>query len=412
MISAPTSSALTDSVAVYPSVATKLAIHSGFNAVTMDVPPALCPTGNCTWPIIPTVGVCGSCVNLTDEIVIVNRTAPLCAATTPSGLMVRGQCRVADFGAVWSFGPGSGRNFANESSDTYLKRKGEADLHLPQKMGRNIIANFGAIGVPNTKLPGGLLTESLAAECGLWYCLQAHNISVTRGEVSDKVVETWSKAGVDRDEFGTNTNVTFVDVPKSFNLEDKVEYGLGPMQMYAMKSHTNKTFVGNVSSDGTVSVVAASSDYAEGMHASFHDLDKWMDRLTLSMSNEIRYNHGNESRQQLAQEERYKATVYRNQVTVVVRWPWLIYPIVLIAISIAVMVYEMVVTEYGGAMPWRQDDFLKMCLVLDDSIVAQANEGLDKPDGIEKNVADINVGLRRLGRDGLEGPLGLVREPN
>ena len=403
---------MADFGAVYPSAATKLAIHSGFNAVTVDVPPVLCPTGNCTFPIIPTVGVCGSCVDLTDEIVIVNRTAPQCAATTPSGLVVRGQCQSADFGAVWSFGSGSGRNFANDSSDAYLKRKGKTDLHLPQKMGRNIIANFGGIGVPDTKLPGGLLTESLAAECGLWYCLQAHNISVTRGEVSDKIVETWSNAGVDQNEFGSNTNVTFVDVPKSFNLESKVEYGLGPMQMYAMRSHTNKTFVGNVTSDGTVGVVVASSDYAEGMHASFHDLDKWMDRLTLSMSNEIRYNHGNESRSPQAEDKPYMVTVYRNQVTVVVRWPWLIYPMVLIVISVGVMVYEMVVTEFGGARPWKQDDYLKMCLVLDDEIVAKANQGLHKPDGIGNNVENIKVSLRRLGTDGFEGPLGLTRAPN
>lgn len=29
--------------------------------------PISCPTGNCTWPIFSTLGICSSCANVTDE---------------------------------------------------------------------------------------------------------------------------------------------------------------------------------------------------------------------------------------------------------------------------------------------------------------------------------------------------------
>jgi hypothetical protein len=348
---------------------------------------------------------------MTDEIRIVNQTAPKCVVTTRSGLELTGNCQIPDYGTVFTLGPGSNRVFSENSSPAVIKRKGKPDLPVPSADANNVITQFGAVGVPSPKLPAGLLNESIAAECAMWYCLQAHNVSVRAGKISDEVVEIWSKASI-KEQFGDGSgqNVTFNDIPKSFNTEGDVAYGLGPFQMYAMREYTNETIIGNVSADGTAGVVAPSTDFVEGLHSSFHDIDNWMDRLTLSMTNEIRINQGRDEKTRQEPEERYASTVFINQVTTVVRWEWITFPAAITFLAIVYMIVEIVRTEYSGAEAWKQDEFMPLCLTMDDNeVLKEIRMGQQEPEGLKKRIGRVRVGLQRRDGNGDRGPLGLAR---
>jgi hypothetical protein len=47
-----------------PDWPTYAAIYNGILASNMSYIPVPCATGNCTWPVIPSLGICGSCTSL------------------------------------------------------------------------------------------------------------------------------------------------------------------------------------------------------------------------------------------------------------------------------------------------------------------------------------------------------------
>ncbi|WYZ38223.1 hypothetical protein EsH8_III_000137 [Colletotrichum jinshuiense] len=310
-----------------PRSATKLAMHNGFISPSIEFPQVNCPTGSCTWPIVPTVGVCGSCVNLTDEIHVSRGPPPMCTVTSPDGSQLSGKCNAnkgenAEPMTVFTIGNGSGRVF-----DSSIPRMVKSDAS-------NLIAEFSALGVPSSKLPQATLKESLATECTIWYCLQAHNVSVELGELKDSVVDTWSE--ISGSSYPDGSNVTFTNIPFDFNTEANGLYEMGPMQVYAMRSYAKEVIVGNVSVGDALGVVSMSiSDYAEGMHAGFDNVDTWMERLTRSMTNDIRLNNNEHT-----EGSRFRGTMFVSQVTFLVHWDWMLCPVALI---LPLIVYLMVV---------------------------------------------------------------------
>ncbi|KAK7218981.1 hypothetical protein V2G26_006984 [Clonostachys chloroleuca] len=379
-----------------PISSTKLAIYNGFMAPEIDIPSTVCPTGNCTWPIVPTVGVCGACIDTTPDIKF-NRSSGSYCSVTAGKLEVKGQCGVSDFGTVFKIGAGSGKVFSLE--DVPL----EADAP-------NVIAEFGAIGVPASLTPEATLNKSLAAECAVWYCLQAREVKMEMGVLTDRVADKWHKANRTNGANDPTSNVTFIDIPASFNADSKDTYGLGYMQMYGMKSYFQKTVQGNVSADGTVGTKFSSTDYAEGLHNGFDDLESWMDRLTRSMTNEARTN-GNvtrtkDDRSSKDKSERYSGTALSNQAIYLVRWTWIIYPAGVVLISVLYLALEVVRTaSMDDVRPWKDDPLMPLYLDLDEQLKQQVYQGLTEGGSAASRVSHHPLQVVRW-HDGL--PVGLT----
>ncbi|KXH66956.1 hypothetical protein CSAL01_07954 [Colletotrichum salicis] len=205
-----------------PLSPTKLAMYNGFMSTEVSLPQVTCPTGNCTWPIVPIVEVCGSCVALTSEIKINRISSASCLVTAPDGARLRGYCGSgSDFIPVFNISTGSNRTF--ESTDPRMI-KGDAP---------NLIAQFSGLGISGGMPATTALDDSRAAECALWYCFQARNISVESGQLKDEILDIWSEVtGVSS---ADGRNVTFANIPVNFNTEVGKSYGTGPFQMYVMQ---------------------------------------------------------------------------------------------------------------------------------------------------------------------------------
>ncbi|KAI5862008.1 hypothetical protein GGS23DRAFT_574130 [Durotheca rogersii] len=361
-----------------PVSATKLAIYDGFLARSIGIPQVTCPTGNCTWPVIPTVGVCGSCVDLTEDISYDRLTSSLCRLTLLDGPRLQAYCDSEDFMPVFTLGPGTGRVF-----DT-------SDPRIPSRDAPNTIGEFSALGLPGSKTPGNIMTESRAADCGLWYCLQARNVSVQLGELSDVIVDTWSKA-ITIESAPFTGNVTFTDIPPNFNTEPEAVYGMAAMQMFGMRQYLNKTVIGNVSADALLGVVASTTDYAEGIHANLDEMDDWIARLTRSMTNNVRENNVVPSDQDL-----HRGTIFGNETVFTIRWGWIAYPAVLVFLSTLYLIVEVVRTAYGGAAPWKSDALLPICIGIDEEAKQRAIVGVYEPDGTKEEIGKSRVRLLNL----------------
>ncbi|KAM0428289.1 hypothetical protein ACHAPT_007190 [Fusarium lateritium] len=372
--------------------ATRLAMYTGFLAPSIGAPPVHCPTGNCTWPIIPTIGVCGRCLNLTDEISFNSINESTCILKIPGGMELEKGCddHDPDAGTVFRVGPGSGRVFTSS-------------LDTPERYASNVIAEFGAIGLPGSVVwsDQDSPNEPHAAECALWYCVRARKARVSLGVLKDEVTETWGEVVGEGTFIG---NITFVNIPSSMGTALDEKYSVSKLVVGDVGSYANRTFQGSVEMNPeTVEIITAKTEFALGLFNAFDDMHAWMDRLAGSMTNAVRIN-GTEA----PAGARYWGTAMSSQVIMVVRWEWVIYPVVMVGASMVYLVVEIERTERIGVRPWKDDPLLPVCMEIDEEMRQQASRGLNEPGGIEKRVGEYSVRLER--EDGFS--VGFVRRPS
>lgn len=364
-----------------PAFATNLAAYNGFMSPFIENPAASCPTGNCTWPIIPTVAVCGSCMDLTEEIRISRSSPESDNCVVSFGLLVfEGLCETIDWMQVFTVGPSSGRIFKSLEAEGIRWDS------------QNLIGTFGAVGLPHNISYSSGLNQSVATECALWYCLQAHEVKVVLGKTEDNVVQTWSH--VQDLEPGYTGNITFKNVPGSMNVDASDKYGMSFKQVLGMSQYLNKTFIGNVSADGGLQVLYPDTDFAGGMHRGLDDTNAWIDRLARSMTNEIRLNN---TVANAASEGRYHGTTNTTEVVIVVRWKWIIYPAALVLLSMAYLFYAILYTTRLQVQPWKADALVPLCLRLDNDLEYLAADGFDDEGGINKKIGESTVKLQMDG---------------
>ena len=389
---------------------------------SVDTPAVNCPTGNCTWPIVPTVGVCGACTDLTNEIKYL-RSSDLCALNVGS-INMTGYCSQGsvDFGIVFEIGRGPGRIFDEVSSG----RPDGISADSP-----NLIASWSALGLSDKQSLSqdrAGINGSSAAECALWYCLQAHEVKMDLGELRDTTTPTWNRA-VESNPGSSNGNITFANIPSdAFNADPAAEYGVSVMQMMGMQSYTNKTFLGNASADAALGILAPQSDFAGGMQRSFDDLDSWIERLARSMTNEVRLNGTRTGRsfgsmgqtEQTEQEEvdddtsdnedsQYRGSVFVSRVIIVVRWPWITYAVGLVLISVIYLVFEVVRTSRMAVRPWKSDALLPVCMDIGQEVRVLAASGMSRPNGVKEKVGKLRARLT-IAEDGNHAQFTMEKE--
>ncbi|KAF2770570.1 hypothetical protein EJ03DRAFT_382020, partial [Teratosphaeria nubilosa] len=71
---------------LFPGLDMVAAIYSGVLASTATPSNISCPSGTCTWPLTPSIAVCGGCVNTTYTQKCYNSTGlGFCDYALPSG---------------------------------------------------------------------------------------------------------------------------------------------------------------------------------------------------------------------------------------------------------------------------------------------------------------------------------------
>lgn len=165
----------------------KAAVYNAILTSNVDSPTPRCPTGNCTWPITPSVAVCGDCSPVTYQTTC---NPNICYYTMPSGNVV---------------------NLTNPAHETYYQVvfqvvSNKQDTYTSSSYNGNptdrlFIAKFEAFGAPYypnslAALLGGTYSWSnsttIASECALWMCVQTYNASQVDGNQTESITSEFS----------------------------------------------------------------------------------------------------------------------------------------------------------------------------------------------------------------------------
>lgn len=343
---------------------------------------ATCSSANCTWPVIPTLGACGSCSATT--------TYPNSSSmytgyniTTPSGSVTEIPFTM------------SGTFFSISTSSVPVQ---------------NGIALFDILNMPAGLQKSEFSTSfATAARCLLEVCVQAYEVSVTNGSTSERLVSTWT--GLDATASnGTFQGPVFGDIPAEMNAS--------PADTYTLDYRVLEGFKSDIASllNGTGSLNAAvdqnwefhwSSPEVEVIQSATTTADNitsWIGNFAAQISYVLRTNSA--TGPSAEDQGTYAGTASTVETLYAVRWAWAIPSCLTVVLSAAYVSLGLLQTARAG-VPVRKGNiltvlFLKLDPLLLDSVSVPAMAA----GSIAEELGEVTVGLDRSD----EGKLRMVKQ--
>ncbi|KAI9715404.1 MAG: hypothetical protein M1828_000864 [Chrysothrix sp. TS-e1954] len=359
----------------------KAATYNGILSDTATPANPLCATGNCTWPITPSLGFCGACSHVKSEWEHCNKTGAanpaypnstfpgVCQIKMPSG-------NIANLTNAYATGD-EGTGFQIIPSTGYV---------YPQSDVTKLwVANFEMVGQPYGSFEGGTGRPGYpeeAIECAIWMCVKAFQVNTTASDVREVVVEEFSDMKNASFEAIANRNATFLPIPQSMNPRPDANFGVLYLSVLAITTLTSQLFVGNI----TVNLESQtpSSDVAQALWAGSSDPHVWMQNLVKSMTNGLRLDTPQPH-------DMYNGTAL--QLGYTVRWAWIILPAVLVFLSLLVLFATIIKTVRSPIRPWKGSPLAFLFLDVDKDLRQSAEATMDTFRGIERSIGETRVNV-------------------
>ena len=356
----------------------KAAAYNGILSPNVQPLPASCPTGNCTWPITPTLAICGGCSQSTYQKSSSCFTAASytewrqhptqsCTYTMPSG----GIATLSLDSSAFQVMPSKGA-FYNTSDSSML-----------------YIANFDLIGHATS-----WSSNIVAAECAMWFCVQAYDIKVTTTQQT-QLSQNFSKVVGPSPEtdYGVFSNYTFLNLPAGMNQRYHSQFIVTSISASSYENFLKPLFNGTVhlesnNSDGTALTEVEpfpSSDIIEAIWNAKPNLDVWIKNVALSLTNALRVFDP-------ALDDLYNGTGH--QLGFQVRWEWIILPAVLVLSSLLILIVTIAKTARSPVQAWKGSPLALLFTDVDQDIRKRAEGRMDVYQGLEDSVGKIEVMMK------------------
>ncbi len=336
---------------------------------------ASCPTGNCTWPITPSLAICGQCSPSTYKIHCNNS---VCNYTMPSGSIVT-------LMAAGPAGPNDGPGFAVKSGTG----GGKYNASLDDKL---YIANFDVVGAPYLSLAQEFSNQTTrASECAMWFCVQAYNVSTRSNHQVQTIVQTVSSVNTTlADEGGAFTNITFPTLPEEMNATPDTNYSVSLIASGGFEDTLGTLFNGTANLD--IENSYAESDAVDAIWSHSANLDPWIQQVALSMTNALRNCSGGVVCGDQPTHALYNGTGY--QLGISVRWLWIALPAAMVLLSLVFLAMVMVQTAKSPVASWKGSPLAFLFFDVDQELRQTVMGHTDRFNGIEDAVSDAKVVLK------------------
>ncbi|KAL2012473.1 hypothetical protein VTN00DRAFT_5191 [Thermoascus crustaceus] len=338
------------------------ALYRGmFDSNVTDIT-APCKTGNCTWPILPSLAVCGECTNRTDEIQFVD-----------VGYGV--QSRLPDgFTAEFS---GVGMHLTVLRSEPIVDKDSNYTGYIYRSTtrangttNRLPIAHFEVMGVPPISYSDEkeLLASVLAWECGLWFCVQAYNVSTEGGVQHRETIDTWTETTAP----DSGPRINFTSIPPHFNVQPGVVFSVYNRTLQTMQGVTSELLNGSVMSMPDYT----DNDQFQSMYNHVTHLDSWVKGVARSLSQTLQLSYPASN----ASDEHYAGVIFQDEFYIHVHWPWITFPCAIIVATLLYLVVVVWQTRRSYVGTWKDSILAILVAKIDDEMKPAAAENIDRQD--------------------------------
>ncbi|KNG89899.1 hypothetical protein ANOM_001723 [Aspergillus nomiae NRRL 13137] len=279
-----------------------------------------CPTGNCTFVPYQSLGFCSRCANITDQLTL-NKSS-LGFSTMES----------------YDYRLPNGFSFSTSQTGMYLMNStnGLSLLQIDTK-DLPLIMNFTAITASGYGVP----PKVSATECALYFCIDTYEANVKDGKFNERITSS-----------ATSTNLSANAVLENFALTPDTCYVNGTQRddkgecTYSVNAFSRLAMVNSLTPllNGTGQLYMSnrpywSTDTAKalyGVQGNLTDISTVFTSLATSLTTH--------ARNQVCKAS-VKGMTWTVESFVSVRWPWMILPIALVAMTILFLVVTMIKTR-------------------------------------------------------------------
>ena len=354
-----------------------------------------CSTGNCTWPTVPTLAMCGECTDMTKTLSSTLNTTDGQNLTTyrlASGSSITGASEVQR---------ASGSNgwlpiFSVSNTPGTVYKASDTDKGI-----RAYVANIDMIGSPflSGYQTSGALANVTAHECALWWCVASYNISVHNG-IQSVTTSTWSETQYSRDGDGVLNWWNFTNIPSSFNVQPGSWYGISYNAMLGIQA-SGLPFAGTIS-DSELGAEYNWTPQLEAVWQHSADPSAYLRNIALGMSNNVRLEQPSDQTYVFNQPPERNATFYNGQAywtpaILWVRWIWLVFPVAVVLLSLAFFAITIVQTRRRSVRAWKSSPLALLFSDTDAEVRVRARGGMDWPGGLSEQIGETRVRLVRVG---------------
>ena len=360
------------------------AIYNG--ALSGGVPPTppSCPSGNCTWPITPSLAICGECNQLSYNVIDCydvdvgareQYAAYDCCSNGDSFCnytLATGKTAVLYNAAKYAPLSGSPPGFHSISTNRPL---------IPK---RKYFYYADLFGLP---YGAGRLNKPSPAyhQCSLWTCIQYYETSVRSGLHNQTIVRSNNNYGP---LYNHDSEVfwPFGPLDATVPANEQINYTSSAGAQSVVESFFYDNMYGSINVSSTDGGTYP-NDLMRGVWNGTTNPNVWIQDVATSMTNVIRSNSS------LWQREEFNGTQF--ELAVKVRWLWIILPATLVLSSIVFMTTVMIRTVHSPVRSWKGSPLTMLLFDLDTAIREAASERVEQHNGVEKAVGDQTVRLVR-----------------
>ena len=250
-------------------------------------PPAVsCPSGNCTWPLTPSLAICGGCIETNyvnrfcfDPYECNNSTGycvpqpdVFCNYTLPSGSVAM----------IYNF-----ENYSAANGQSGFQVSPSPGAYYDATAGERVyIANFDLFGVPYDSYSYEEHLPLSGSECALWICVQTYNITVSGGKLQQTVVAKRNNANKTETLDNTAYNITFPPLADFADADQKATFTVDRSAYLAFGAYMNKTMTGWIGLNLGAQIF--SSDLIQGIWNGTTTIDAWINNVAASLTGVVR----------------------------------------------------------------------------------------------------------------------------
>ena len=384
----------------------KAAITNAILGGSAQQVPASCPTGNCTWPVTPSLAVCGACSQPPFQTSCDSR---ICNFTMPSGVKHSLYNGTGEDNGTGLSPPGT----LYASGSLFWVTQTNGSVYHRSNSTQTYLTNFDVFGAPFETRPKDWLEKDMVAwECALWMCVQAFKVTTTSSTQTQIPIQNFSTIAnqthdlftdASFDKIDTFENLTFAPLPPSMNPAPQSQYQFSIQSALTMSSYLTSAIKGNGGAD--LRVVSYSSDTTQAIaNATTGSLDAWIKNLATSMTNVLRTSTSQAGGFDVpvdatpSTDAVYSGAGY--QLAVQIRWPWIVLPALLVLLSLVVLLTTIVRTSLGSIGAWRGSPLVFLFFEVDAGIRRRAVGQIDERGGLQDSVGKEEVVLQRDGDGG------------
>lgn len=413
------------------------------NNVSMPASP--CSSGNCSWPVTPSIGVCSSCIDARRSISKYVHIAETTTGVASSGSAINSSVDILEYSLAWEFSPLGFEPFATninfEAADYFMNlsftqaftvlesgRRANVSILQPGAIsgltpeGKLPIIQFFALGIPlanvesyralynETHLTGDKIIDTLftlfpndveplltAYNCTFSFCLQGYQAETKDGVAQERLSQSWEIMS----QVGEDSVWQFANVPSALNAGNGSSYVIDESSVWILRNAFRPSLIGSVDIDLLMNGTSGmrfindfgSSEATSGAvmkvfwkaSASLSDMNDLCQKIASGLTSWMRTTLPAKA------DARYASTVISNETLVRVRWPWLTYPLALLVLGHVFLLTTIRRTQRLRVRPWKGHRIPLLLANIDDVVKGAAAGGLHSRTGLEERIGRMKI---------------------